>query len=63
MRVVVDTGRCCGSGNCVRILPSVFDQDEDQGLVVLREPEPSDELAPAVYEAVELCPAGAIAVR
>jgi ferredoxin len=33
MRVSVDRGRCCGSGNCVMTAPEVFDQDDAEGLV------------------------------
>jgi ferredoxin len=60
MQVSVDTDRCCGSGNCVLIAPDVFDQTEDEGIVVLREPEPLDELQPGVREAARVCPTEAI---
>jgi ferredoxin len=60
MRVSVDTDRCCGSGNCVLIAPDVFDQTEDEGIVVLREPEPIAGLQPGVREAARVCPTEAI---
>ena len=60
MRVSVDTDRCCGSGNCVLIAPDVFDQTEDEGIVVLREPEPVDGLQASVREAARVCPTEAI---
>lgn len=62
LRVVVDRGACCGSGNCVRTAPEVFDQDDAEGLVVLRQPQPPEELHGAVREAAYNCPAGAIEV-
>ncbi|MFD7898770.1 ferredoxin [Streptomyces sp. NPDC059743] len=58
-----DTGRCCGSGQCVSALPEVFDQDDSDGLVVLLVARPPAELSAAVYEAVDCCPAGALSVR
>ncbi len=62
LRVVVDRDACCGSGNCVRTAPEVFDQDDAEGLVVLRQPEPPERLHGAVREAAYNCPAGAIEV-
>lgn len=59
-RVEVDRERCCGSGNCVLAAPEVFDQDDADGLVLLRRPEPPPEAAERVRRAVDLCPAGAI---
>ena len=63
MWVSVDTDRCCGSGNCVLIAPEVFDQTEDEGIVVLREPEPVDRLQPSVREAARVCPTESIRFR
>nr|WP_229401734.1 ferredoxin [Micromonospora okii] len=59
-RVEVARERCCGSGNCVLTAPDVFDQDDADGLVLLRRPEPPPEAAERVRRAVDLCPAGAI---
>lgn len=60
MHITVDRDRCAGSGNCVLTLPLVFDQDDREGLVVLRRSDPPDDLADRVRRAVDLCPAGAI---
>ncbi|WP_230689227.1 ferredoxin [Catellatospora paridis] len=60
LRVAVDRDACCGSGNCVRTAPEVFDQDEDLGLVVLRQPEPPESEYAVVREAAYNCPAAAI---
>ncbi|MFC8850166.1 MULTISPECIES: ferredoxin [unclassified Micromonospora] len=60
VRVAVDRGSCCGSGNCVVAAPEVFDQDDADGLVLLLRPEAPPEAADGVRRAVALCPAGAI---
>ncbi|GIF99522.1 ferredoxin [Catellatospora citrea] len=60
LRVAVDRDACCGSGNCVRTAPEVFDQDADLGLVVLRQAEPPESEYDAVREAAYNCPAAAI---
>ncbi|MFI9644065.1 ferredoxin [Micromonospora sp. NPDC051925] len=62
LQVAVDRGRCCGSGNCVLAVPEVFDQDDADGLVLLRDPAPRAALRERVQRAVDLCPAGAIRV-
>lgn len=59
MRVIVDRNRCCGSGQCVRAVPGVFDQGDD-GIVLLLEATPAKERHAAVREAADVCPSGAI---
>ena len=63
LRIEVDRERCCGAGNCVLSAPELFDQDDADGLVVLRHRDASPEVAVRVRRAVALCPAGAISVR
>ncbi|WP_435807660.1 ferredoxin [Streptomyces canus] len=58
-----DTEKCCSSGQCAAALPEVFDQDDTDGRVLLLQERPPADLAGAVYEAVDCCPAGAITVR
>jgi ferredoxin len=60
MKVYVDRSRCVGAGQCVRMAPAVFDQDELQGLVVLLHPDPPRASAEQVRRAALLCPAQAI---
>jgi ferredoxin len=62
MRIQVDRDRCCGSGNCVLTAPDVFDQSDDDGLVVLRRSDPPPGRDDAVRRAADLCPARAIEV-
>jgi ferredoxin len=60
VQVAVDQGLCCGAGQCVLVAPEVFDQQEEDGLVVLLDPEPGERLAAAVREAAATCPTGAV---
>lgn len=60
VRITVDTDVRIGAGMCALTLPEVFDQDEDDGTVVLREPLPPAEHEAAARRAAGLCPSGAI---
>ncbi|MEV0612734.1 ferredoxin [Nonomuraea sp. NPDC050404] len=62
MKVTVDEDKCCGAGNCVLLAPEVFDQREDDGIVILLDAEPAAGHHPEVREAAAVCPAGAIEV-
>ncbi|MCU1641963.1 MAG: ferredoxin [Nocardia sp.] len=60
MRVTADRNICIGAGLCALTAPTVFDQDEDDGLVVVRNPYPDNDTQPAVREAVSICPSRAV---
>ncbi len=60
MKITVDEEKCCGAGQCVLIAPEVFDQREEDGIVVLLDAEPAAERHAAVREAAAVCPAAAI---
>jgi ferredoxin len=60
MRLNVDQAHCCGSGMCVLIVPEVFDQDLDDGRVVLLDPAPPPGHHEAVRRAIHSCPCGVI---
>ncbi|GAA1990580.1 ferredoxin [Kitasatospora viridis] len=62
MHVSVDQDRCCSSGQCVLAVPTVFDQDEEEGVVRLLDADPSPELDEKLRTAAALCPAGAISL-
>ncbi|MEU4896605.1 ferredoxin [Streptomyces sp. NPDC044780] len=62
MRVEVDVPKCVGSGQCVMIAPDVFDQREEDGIVVLLNDRPPAELHADVEESAVVCPAAAIRV-
>ncbi|MEK2478036.1 ferredoxin [Streptomyces noursei] len=63
MRVTVDRDRCVASGQCAVIAPAVFDQGEEDGLVVVLDHAPSPEQKPELEEAAFVCPARAIALE
>lgn len=60
MKVRVDEDKCCGAGTCVLLAPEVFDQRDDDGIVVLLQDQPPANLHAAVREAADVCPATAI---
>ncbi|KHF43549.1 ferredoxin [Saccharomonospora viridis] len=62
MRIGVDEDRCCGAGSCVLVAPDVFDQRDEDGVVVLLDPRPPERLHAACREAASVCPAAAITV-
>ncbi|MGX1853433.1 ferredoxin [Streptomyces sp. NPDC055299] len=62
MRVLIDQDKCCGAGSCVLSAPDVFDQRDEDGIVVLLNAEPPAALHEAVEEAAAICPAAAISV-
>lgn len=62
MKVLIDRGKCVGAGQCVRVAPEVFDQDEKDGLVMLIEAQPGAKIAPFVRKAARLCPVQAILI-
>jgi ferredoxin len=63
VHVTVDLGRCCSAGQCAVLAPAVFDQSEDDGVVVLLDPRPPASLEEGVRSAARRCPAQAISVE
>lgn len=59
--ILVDFDVCDSFGACVVAAPGVFDLNDDDEVVVLREVEEADK--PAVEDAVARCPKRAIALR
>ncbi|ONI78329.1 ferredoxin [Kribbella sp. ALI-6-A] len=62
MQVEVDVPKCVASGQCVLIAPDVFDQRDEDGIVVLLDDSPPVEQYAAVRESALVCPAAAITV-
>lgn len=60
MRIVVDKGRCIAAGNCVMQSLDVFDQGDEDGIVVVLDERPPRELWQSVRAAAAACPAGVI---
>lgn len=63
MKVTVDQDKCIASGQCVLAVPDVFDQREEDGIVVLLNPSPPASLAEDVRQAAARCPSRAITVE
>ena len=63
MKITVDTEKCVAAGQCVIEAEDVFDQREDDGVVILLQESPPAERLEAVKRAAELCPALAITVE
>ncbi|MTD53330.1 ferredoxin [Amycolatopsis pithecellobii] len=63
MKISVDYDACVASGQCVLAAAEVFDQREEDGVVVLLNENPRAELADDVREAAALCPALAIRIE
>lgn len=62
MHIEIDEEKCVGGGVCVMAAAAVFDQRDEDGIVVLLDERPSVELHESVREAAMLCPAAAIRV-
>jgi ferredoxin len=63
MKVAVDQNKCVSSGQCVLNAGEVFDQRDDDGVVVLLDDSPADEQAVNVRNAAAVCPAMAIDIE
>jgi ferredoxin len=63
MKVVVDTEKCVAAGNCVAAAMDVFDQRDEDGIVVLLNENPPPELEEDVRNAAAVCPALAIRIE
>jgi ferredoxin len=63
IKIHVDEHKCVGAGQCVMAAPQVFDQREDDGVVVLLQVHADAGLEPSVRKAADLCPAEAIRVE
>lgn len=63
MKITVDQDKCCGAGTCVLLVPDVFDQRDEDGIVVLLDEQPQQEHHTLVREAASVCPAAAIVVH
>lgn len=61
-RVQVDRERCVGSGVCESLAPEVFEIDDDGVLQVHRD-EPDPDQLDDVRDAVQQCPARALALE
>ncbi|MFD9503023.1 ferredoxin [Streptomyces sp. NPDC060035] len=57
MHIVANPDRCVGAGQCVLVDPEAFDQDDQDGIVIVLRPHPQGTLEIArAKEAVNVCP-------
>ncbi|MFC4563793.1 ferredoxin [Nocardiopsis mangrovi] len=63
MKVTIEQDKCVASGQCVTAAMEVFDQRDEDGIVVLLNAEPPADQAEDVRQAAAVCPALAIAVE
>ncbi|MFI0214276.1 ferredoxin [Streptomyces lydicus] len=62
MQIRIDRTRCRGAGQCVLSAPRLFDQSEEDGMVVVLEATPPPELRDAARRAAALCPNSVIRI-
>jgi ferredoxin len=60
MRLEIDPYSCVSSGHCVLVAPTVFDQNPEDGRVLLLTEHPAAELTDKVDDAIFRCPSQAI---
>jgi ferredoxin len=63
VKVTVDADKCVSSGMCVMNAHAIFDQSDDDGVVVLLDSEPGPEHAEQTRKAAAACPALAIHIE
>ncbi|MEV7038421.1 ferredoxin [Amycolatopsis sp. NPDC051061] len=63
MKISIDQEKCCAAGTCVTIAPEVFDQRDEDGVVILLLSDPPADLQASVREAAGVCPAMAIRLQ
>jgi len=63
VKVTVAQDKCVSSGQCVLNAGEVFDQRDDDGVVILLIESPGPELADDTRRAAEACPALAIDIE
>ena len=63
MKVTVAQDKCVSSGQCVLNAGGVFDQRDDDGVVILLIENPGPELADDTRRAAAACPALAIDIE
>ncbi|OBB39647.1 ferredoxin [Mycobacterium sp. 852002-51961_SCH5331710] len=63
MKLTVDQDKCVSSGQCVLNASDIFDQRDDDGVVVLLNDSPADNQADDARKAAAACPALAIHIE
>lgn len=63
MKITVDQDKCVSSGQCVLTAGELFDQRDDDGVVILLNDHPPADQAVNVRKAAAACPAMAIDIE
>lgn len=63
MKIAIDTDKCIAAGACVMEAMEVFDQRDEDGVVILLDENPSEDQHDNVRRAVHACPAKAITLQ
>lgn len=63
MKITVDQDKCVSSGQCVLNAGALFDQRDDDGVVILLNDHPPADQAVNVRQAAAACPAMAIDIE
>jgi ferredoxin len=63
MKVIAHQDKCVAAGQCVMFAPDVFDQREEDGVVVVLDESPDSSRSDEVHLAASACPAQAIHIE
>jgi ferredoxin len=63
MKIIADTSKCVGAGQCVLTEPELFDQSEDDGTIIVLNETPEGELVEKAREAAHVCPSQALSLE
>ena len=62
VKIELEQDRCIAAGNCVILSPEVFDQRDEDGVVVTINSDPPEEMREDIRAAAASCPANVIRV-
>ncbi|MEU8181964.1 ferredoxin [Micromonospora sp. NPDC049044] len=62
-RVTIERGRCTGAATCVSMSPDIFDQDQDDGMVLLLIDEVGPDRVEELRDVVAACPTRTITLH
>jgi ferredoxin len=63
VRIVGDRDVCVGAGMCVLTAPDLFEQDDEDGLVVVKREHLAEAALRVAENAVDQCPSGALSLH